>query len=127
MNFARHYALGLNLHPPLRKNDAVKPAGDHHSIAFNLPLYLGAFPKHDRLLRNNVSFYVAANPKSSRYGQRALQRDALIDESGPFFAAGILRAATPLPGHVITPTKRLFHFSRARGQVNTAIGSSCRM
>src|SRR5262245_45290106 len=61
MNFSCNHALGLNLHAALRKNHAVKAAGNHYAVAFNLSFDICAVAEHHGLLGNNVAFYDAVN------------------------------------------------------------------
>jgi len=45
MNFARHYAFGLNLNAALRKNHTVIAPGNHHAVAFDLAFDLRVSPR----------------------------------------------------------------------------------
>src|SRR6266849_7777828 len=103
MHFAGHDALCSDLHAALRKNDAVKAAGDYHAVSFNLALDLRAFAENDSLLGNNIALDIAVDAEGSGEGQRALEGHTLIDKSGPMFAGAVFCCAGPLPRHVVPP------------------------
>lgn len=105
MHFTRHYTLGFDLHPAFSENYAVEPPGDHHTIPLDLAFDLRTFAQNYGLLGNDVALDVAVNSEGSRNGQRAFERDALIDETCPFFACSALYCrARPLPRHEIPQT-----------------------
>src|SRR5271169_468692 len=103
VHFARDHALRLNLYPALREDHSVEAARDDHAVPFNLSLDLGVFSEHDGLLGNNVSLHVSVNAECPGQRQRAFERNALIDETGPLFAETVFRCAWPLPCHEDTP------------------------
>src|SRR5260370_42181729 len=103
MHFAGHDALCFDLHAALRKNDAVKAAGDYHAVSFNLALDLRAFAENDSLLGNNIALDIAVDAEGSGDGQRALKGHTLIDKSGPMFAVAVFFCAGHLPSHVLPP------------------------
>jgi hypothetical protein len=90
VNFSRDHALRFDLYAALRENHAVKAPGNHHAIAFDLSLDLSAFSQNNRLLGDDVALHISINAKRSLELECAFQRYALIDKSGPLFAAAIL-------------------------------------
>src|ERR1700738_3052642 len=106
MDFAGDYAFGLNLDAAFGENHAIEPPGNHHAVPFNLALHFGAFAKDDRLLGDDVPFYIAVNAERTCDGERPLERHALVDETCPLFAAcALLCCAGPLPRHGNPPGK----------------------
>jgi len=87
--FAGNHAFGLNLHAALGKDHAVKSARDHHAVAFNLSLDLGAFAENYRLFGDDISFDGAVDAESSFELERTLERHALINETRPLFGGAI--------------------------------------
>ena len=73
MHLASDDALGLNLHAALRKNHAVKAAGDDDAVAFDLSLDAGTFAEHHSLLRDDVALHLAVNAERPFELERALQ------------------------------------------------------
>ena len=122
MNLAGHHALGFNLDATFGENHAIEPPGNHDAVPFNLALDFGAFAKDDRLLRDDVPFYVAVNAERTRDRKRSLKRHALVDETCPLFVACALWCCTgPLPRHGNPPRKDSSHSSRVSRQVNAAL------
>src|ERR1700737_492662 len=103
MHPARYYAPRLDFHSALREYHTVKSSGDDHTIALNLAFHFGVLSQNYGLLRDNISLQVAINTKRSRDRQRALDRNALIDEPGPFLTRIVLRRNRPLPCHYKPP------------------------
>src|SRR5258707_3570783 len=114
MNFTGDHSFGFDLHASLRKNHSIKPAGDHYAIALDLTFHFGAFAEDYGLLRDDVALHVAVNAERAFDRQRAFERYALVNESGPLFACAILCGAGPLPCHSIPPNRDSSYFSRAR-------------
>ena len=99
MYFARYDPLGLNLHATSGEDDAIKPTRDDHAIAFNLSFDFRVLTQDHCLFGDDVALDVSVNAKRSGECQRAFERHALINETGPLFTATILRRAWPLPSH----------------------------
>src|SRR5258706_466516 len=87
MDFAGNHALRFNFDATFGENHAIEPPGNHDAVPFNLALDFGTFAKDDRLLRDDVPFHVPVNAERASDRERALERDALVDEPCPFFAA----------------------------------------
>src|SRR5260221_4028094 len=106
MDFAGNHALRFNFDATFGENHAIEPPGTHDAVPFNLALDFGTFAKDDRLLRDDVPFHVPVNAERASDRERALERDALVDEPCPFFAACALWCcAGPLPRHGNPPGK----------------------
>ena len=100
VNLTGNNTLGLYLHASLGKDHTIEAPGDHYTVPFDLSLDLGAFTQDNRLLRDDVPFDVAVNPERTGDRKRSLQRDTLVDETCPLFAASTLSCcAGPLPRH----------------------------
>src|SRR5229473_3470102 len=89
VNFASDDALGLNLDAAFGENYAIVAAANDHAIAFDLTLYFRVFAENQSLLRDDVALHIAVNAKGSGELQRAFHRHALIDKTGPLFAAAV--------------------------------------
>jgi hypothetical protein len=87
VNFARDDTFGLNLYPAFGENNAVISAGDDHSIALDLAFHLGVLAEDQCLFGDNIALKVTIDTKRTFELQRALERHALIDKTGPLFAA----------------------------------------
>ena len=85
VNFSGDHALGFNLHAALGKNYTVEAPGNHHTIAFNLPLDFRAVPQNHGLFRNDVAFHISIDTERSADRKRSFEGYALIDESCPLF------------------------------------------
>jgi len=105
VHFPRDYTFGLNLNTALGEDDTVEAPRDHHTVPFDLTLHFGAFAKHHRLLRDDVTFDIAVDAKRAGDLERAFERHTLIDKACPFFIAAAGGTTGPLPSHEIPQTK----------------------
>src|SRR5258708_29334852 len=112
MNFTGDHTFGFELHASLRKNHSIKTAGDRYAIALDLTFHFCAFAEDYGLLRDDVALHVSVNAERALDCQRAFERYALANESGPLFASAVLCAAGPLPCHSIPPNRVSSYFSR---------------
>ena len=84
MDFTADDALGLNFHAPLGENYSVKSARDDYLIAFDLAFDFGALAENERLVAEDVAFYLGFDAQRSRKLERAFKADSPIEKSGPF-------------------------------------------
>ena len=99
VHFTSDHALGFNLHAASGKYHTVKSAGDDNAIAFNLSFDSSPFAQDNGLLGYDVSLDLAIDSKRPFELERALERHSSVDETGPLFAAAIIRGSGPLPSH----------------------------
>jgi hypothetical protein len=107
VNFAGDDAFGLNLDAAFCENYAIKAAGNHDAVSFDLAFDFGAFTEDYGLLGNDVAAHVAVDAKRSSELQRTFEGYALVDKAGPLFADAILCGTGPLPCHDISPRATL--------------------
>ena len=89
MDFSGNDTLGLDFYAAFCKDHAVKTAGNHYVISFDLAFDFGAFTKDYGLFGNDVAFNVAVDSERSFDLQRPFHGDALIDEPCPIFACAV--------------------------------------
>ena len=63
MNFPRYDTFGLNFNAAFCENHAVKAAGNHYPIPFDLSFDFGAFAENHGLFGNNVAAHVTVMRK----------------------------------------------------------------
>jgi hypothetical protein len=109
VHFTGDDTFGLDFYAALREDHAVKSAGDHHVIPFDLAFDFGAFAENDGLFRNNVALDVAVDAERAFDLQRPFHGDALIDESCPVFTRAVFCSARPSPRHLNFPPELSSH------------------
>ena len=89
VDFSRDDAFRLDFYPAFCKDHAVKAAGDHYVIPFDLAFHFSAFAEDYGLFGNDVALNVAVNAERAFDLQRPFHGDALIDETCPVFACAV--------------------------------------
>ncbi len=89
VHFTGDDALCFNLDSTLGKNHTVKPPSDNHAIAFDLSFDPSAFTENHSLFGDDVSLDATVDAECALKLERALQRNALVNETRPLFAATV--------------------------------------